>query len=399
MAHIRKRELPSGRVRWEVTWAATGGRVSKLFDSHAAAKERYAEVVGQRPSSLHAFESLAKAYLVHEELLVKTSQHERSYLEMLEGHVHNHILPDKEFSKLRCCSLGTPDVQQFFNRLITRVSAKLAKKIRVTVSQIFVFGTQNGWISSNPAREARITVKKRPDAGHEASFVLPGKNALRALLEGAKTFDTTGRATAVVRTFMFGGLRMSELRGAERKSAQLLCDAAKVQIVQRADRYGVIGSVKSAAGRRTVDIGPDTALAIRNWLLVAPKAEAKKGDAKSPPQFLFPNENGGVWGYANFRARFWVPLMNHCGLVTEAPADRHIREASPKYADFRGPLFGPHMLRHVYASLQIERGVTPKRLQKLIGHSTLKMTLDTYGHLWPDDTAERAHASAIERAL
>ena len=198
---------------------------------------------------------------------------------------------------------------------------------------------------------------------------------------------------------MFGGLRMSELRGAERKPAQLLGDAAQVQIVQRADRYGAIGSVKSAAGRRTVDIGPDTALVIRNWLLVAPKAEAKKGDAKSPPQFLFPNENGGVWGYANFRARFWVPLMNHCGLVTEAPADRHIRVASPGYADFKAPLFGPHMLRHVYASLQIERGVTPKRLQKLIGHSTLKMTLDTYGHLWPDESAEKAHACAIEQAL
>jgi len=91
--------------------------------------------------------------------------------------------------------------------------------------------------------------------------------------------------------------------------------------------------------------------------------------------------------------------MNHCGLVTEAPADRHIREASPKYADFKAPLFGPHMLRHVYASLQIERGVTPKRLQKLIGDSTLKVTLDTYGHLWPDESAERAHASAIEQAL
>jgi integrase len=392
-------ELPSGKVRWEVSWAATGGRVSKLFDSHIAAKERYAEVVGQRPSSLHDFRSLAKAYLVHEEMLVKTGQHERSYLEMLEGHVRNHILPDMEFSKLRCCSLGTPDVQQFFNRLITRVSAKLAKKIRVTVSQIFVFGTQNGWISSNPAREARVAVKRRPDPGQEAPFVLPGKNVLRALLEGAKTFDTTGRATAVVRTFMFGGLRMSELRGAERKCTQLLGEAAQVQIVQRADRYGAIGSVKSAASRRTVDIGPDTALAIRNWLLVAPRAEAKKGDTKSPPQFLFPNENGGVWGYANFRARFWVPLMNHCGLVTEAPADRHIREASPGYADFKAPLFGPHMLRHVYASLQIERGVTPKRLQKLIGHSSLKMTLDTYGHLWPDESAERAHASAIEHAL
>jgi integrase len=38
--------------------------------------------------------------------------------------------------------------------------------------------------------------------------------------------------------------------------------------------------------------------------------------------------------------------------------------------------FGPHTLRHVYASLQIESGVTPKKLQGRMGHSTLAMTMD-----------------------
>jgi site-specific recombinase XerD len=61
------------------------------------------------------------------------------------------------------------------------------------------------------------------------------------------------------------------------------------------------------------------------------------------------------------------------------------------------PASGVHMLRLVYASLQIEQGVTPKRLQKLIGHATLKMTLDTYGHLWPDEDAERARG--VERMI
>ncbi len=57
------------------------------------------------------------------------------------------------------------------------------------------------------------------------------------------------------------------------------------------------------------------------------------------------------------------------------------------------------MLRHVYASLQIEQGVTPERLQKLIGHATLKMTLDTYGHLWPDEDADRARARGVEKMI
>jgi len=192
MAHIRKRELPSGKIRWQVIRKTSGQRVTEMYGSHLEAKERCIELVGQRPSSLHSFGVLAKAYLAHEETLVETGQHERSYLEMLEGHVRNHILPDNEFSKLRCCSLGTPDVQQFLNRLITRVSAKLAMKIRITISQIFVFGAQNGYISGHPGREARVTVKNRPKAGEESHFVLPGKNALHVLLEGAKPFDKTG---------------------------------------------------------------------------------------------------------------------------------------------------------------------------------------------------------------
>jgi len=33
------------------------------------------------------------------------------------------------------------------------------------------------------------------------------------------------------------------------------------------------------------------------------------------------------------------------------------------------------------------------------GHSSIKMTMDTYGHLWKDDAADQALAVAIERQL
>jgi integrase len=139
--------------------------------------------------------------------------------------------------------------------------------------------------------------------------------------------------------------------------------------------------------------------------MVAPKPalpeqlESKAGITRRQVDYVFPNDDGGVWSYTNFRARFWVPLMNHCGLVTDEPADKHIRTYVKAPAEFRAPLFSPHMLRHVYASLQIEQGVTPKRFQKLIGHTTLKMTLDNYGHLWPDEDADRARARGVERMI
>lgn len=44
-----------------------------------------------------------------------------------------------------------------------------------------------------------------------------------------------------------------------------------------------------------------------------------------------------------------------------------------------------HDLRHFYASLLISRGASVKVIQARLGHKSAVETLDTYGHLWPDD--------------
>ena len=63
-----------------------------------------------------------------------------------------------------------------------------------------------------------------------------------------------------------------------------------------------------------------------------------------------------------------------------------------------------HALRHFYASWLINRqadgglGLPPKLVQERLGHSSITMTYDTYGHLFPrgDDAAE---LDAAELAL
>jgi integrase len=61
-----------------------------------------------------------------------------------------------------------------------------------------------------------------------------------------------------------------------------------------------------------------------------------------------------------------------------------------------------HDLRHSAASLLIHQGASVKAVQAQLGHKSATVTLDRYGHLWPDeleDLAERldrAHAAALE---
>ena len=58
-----------------------------------------------------------------------------------------------------------------------------------------------------------------------------------------------------------------------------------------------------------------------------------------------------------------------------------------------------HDFRHAAASLWIEQRVNPKRVQKWMGHSSIQVTFDTYGHLFDQADQDSAVAAAIEREL
>lgn len=49
-----------------------------------------------------------------------------------------------------------------------------------------------------------------------------------------------------------------------------------------------------------------------------------------------------------------------------------------------------HAARHTYASLMVAAGVNAKALSTFMGHATVGITLDLYGHLLPGSEAEAA---------
>ena len=69
------------------------------------------------------------------------------------------------------------------------------------------------------------------------------------------------------------------------------------------------------------------------------------------------------------------------------------------------PKYGMHALRHFYASWLINRKqdggleLPPKRVQERLGHSTIQMTLDVYGYLFPETEDEFEELAEAERAL
>jgi integrase len=109
---------------------------------------------------------------------------------------------------------------------------------------------------------------------------------------------------------------------------------------------------------------------------------------------LFPNTLGNVEMMPNIHSRCWAPLQVKCGLMADAG------KRNAKGEPILDPRYGFHMLRHAAASLFIQYlGWTPKRLQTVMGHASINMTFDRYGHLFENVEADRADMAKIEAAV
>ena len=77
------------------------------------------------------------------------------------------------------------------------------------------------------------------------------------------------------------------------------------------------------------------------------------------------------------------------GYLTNFEYRKHF---NPAAKDMGVPDLVPHELRHTCASLAIAPGANVLAVQRLLGHDTAAMTLDTYSHLFSDDLTKVAES-------
>jgi integrase len=105
---------------------------------------------------------------------------------------------------------------------------------------------------------------------------------------------------------------------------------------------------------------------------------------KADLDLTFPNRSGKIESHANIIWRAFKPAQVAAGITVDGKA---------KYT-------GLHALRHFYASWCINRkadgGLELPVVQERMGHASITITMDTYGHLFPshDDGDELATAAA-----
>jgi integrase len=135
---------------------------------------------------------------------------------------------------------------------------------------------------------------------------------------------------------------------------------------------------------------------LTEWKLRCPKSELG---------LAFPNGAGNVESLGNIINRSLIPTQVAAGVIVPVldAAGKPVldEDGVPK---IRATYTGLHALRHFFASWCINRTsdgglkLPPKAVQERMGHSSIVMTMDTYGHLFPS-TDEVEALAAAERDL
>ena len=161
------------------------------------------------------------------------------------------------------------------------------------------------------------------------------------------------------------GARISEALGLKWQNVDLLTGRVTfaTQLIDRAGTFED-APLKTKYSRRTINVPPS----VCQVLALLWSADRRDND------YVFRSKNGGPTRYAVVR-RAW------CRALEET--------------EFEG--LGFHSFRHTLASQLIKRNKSLTSIQKRLGHSSIKVTSDLYGHLYPE--VDESIAVAVEEIL
>jgi integrase len=395
---VRKRTWKNAKGEINAAWIVDyvdqyGNRHIKTFARKKEADAYHATAAVEVRQGIHTADSESITVAEAGRHWIKTGEGnnlERATLDGYQRHLDMHVVP--YLGAVKLSKLTAPMVSEFRTRLRETRSPDLVKKIMTSLSSILADAHEAGYVAQNVARSITNRKKKKTKAEQRRKLKvgvdIPTPAEVKAIVGKLE-----GRWRPLILTALFTGLRASELRGLPWANVDLV--KSELHVNQRADRYNKIDVPKSEAGERTVPLPPMVASVLREWKLACPKG--KLG-------LVFPTRTGNVENLANIISRGLIPVQIAAGVCTIVKDDDGLVVLDAKGGPVREAKYtGMHALQHFFASWCINRKadggleLPPKVVQERLGHATIAMTMDTYGHLFPrgDDAAELAAAKRL----
>ena len=250
-----------------------------------------------------------------------------------------------------------------------RLSQRTISLNKSVLVQMYDYAMELGLVDSNPARNAKLPRQSRKiDDGD--SKVIPIAQREQLL----KAAESDPILCPILTLLMLTGMRIGEALALQWKHVDFQNRTISIQqsLTRELEFDGegrtkktaaALGVTKTRCSRRVIQ-APDLVLQrLREWMRYLSK---RKGglEALVPEGFVFcSTRTMGMRTYSGFRASF-----------------RHFLERN----GFGDQHLNLHRFRHTYASMLLEQEISPKVVQKLLGHRDVSTTLGVYSHVVPE---------------
>lgn len=330
------------------------------------------------------FSAYAERWLTETILPHRKVRTESYYRQIIE----THLAPT--FGRLALDSIKPTDVRAFIaGKLAGRACEKheapaaecracvaplarnTVKNTAATLRAILYQAQVDTLIASNPAARFGRLFNARHDA-REHVVVLEPESVAAVLKVAVKWYPDHELA---IKTLFYTGVREGELLGLRWEDLDWqrnLIDLRRT-VAFRGGRL-IVNTPKSGK-LRTVDVPGSLMAALRDRYSVRQVEATVAGVEPSPWVFPSATDRDKPLNDAWLRDRVWRPLLDRAGV-------RHVRV---------------HDARHTYASLMLRRGVPPAYVSRQLGHSSIAVTVDLYGHFVPG--ADRHHVEGLAEAI
>ena len=279
--------------------------------------------------------------------------------------------------RMRMSDVKPMHCQKIFNDMTDSYAGSTIRQTYIMLGALFRAAVRNDVIGKHPMDGIRFNKPVKPAENHRVLTV----EEQRKFLEAAKNSHNYYVYALLLET----GLRTGELIGLtwdaidwERQT--LTVD--KTLEFRHGDHTWRAGPPKTPTSYRTI---PLTRRAYQILSELRNLRKTQKLSKELSQELRFTDRKTGLQSslvlrdlvFINFRTG--MPAKN-------SSYDTHLYKICEK-AGIQP--FSMHTLRHTYATRAIESGMQPKVLQKLLGHASIKTTMDTYVHV-TDDSMRQA---------
>src|SRR6202030_2027115 len=272
------------------------------------------------------------------------------------------------FGQKKITAITRDEIKGFMSELTAKGLAKNTIRLAVAMLRVVLSAAvENRILASNPGLRLGRFIESQK-AAHEAQAMT--REEAQVFLEAAKEFCPELHPLFLMA--LRAGLRKGELLAVRWGDIQFGTsdnDPNRYILVQRNYVHGRFTTPKSKKSRR-VDMSRElrrVLLELRDKRML----EAfMKGKTSIAEDLVFPSKAGTVLDQSNLTNYQFLPCLDRAGLRR----------------------FRFHDLRHTFGSLLIQSGASIVYVKEQMGHSSIQVTVDIYGHLIP-----RANVSFVDR--